>query len=466
MELSRRQFLLSPLALTRCDPTIDDDMAILIPRPLLNIVCIGDSITYGRGASIEGGATSWPGVLCTALGLTYGTTLKNFGIPSMGFEDAPDPDYMIKSGYTNVCVIFLGTNNINSNGQTAAQTRDGVLAYGAAREARGWRVVYCTLPFYVLGDAGEMVIMSQFATAMRAAVPAAQLVDLAADPVVGLTAPYPGSPPIFDAEGHFVDLGYARIASLFQPYCTAASGAANITASVKPTIDSHLKMMLRGDWADKPITSSQVNPRIANHVGATRDVGYVTASSNFASYVRASLNGQPIIRFPGNCFYTPFTLTWADLITVSAFTIEFVGKVTAVSATGANAYDNHGLIADGANKVGIFYKSNGGGGAQVQGLSFDGGFKQTAAQSVTLSAAHRLRLKLSGGTLSLSVNGAAPQTVASGNLPNLTGTFVLGENPLGAPFFSGDLAELRIYDNADGTRDTANDAYDLARYGV
>lgn len=83
------------------------------------IGCIGDSNTYGAGASIST-AYSWPVQLCKILGLDY--KVNNFGVSGTTLQSAPaDKPWLATTQYTrhkemntNISIIALGTNDSKS----------------------------------------------------------------------------------------------------------------------------------------------------------------------------------------------------------------------------------------------------------------------------------------------------------------------------------------------------------------
>lgn len=117
---------------------------------LLNVVCVGDSITYGFGVT-----TPWS----QSLSLTQSpSSVSNLGIPNQGIglalaaKTAGTINSMISMISTslaplfvptarNVVVIWGGSNDIVNGGGTPAQAYADAKTYAAAAKAFGFRVV-------------------------------------------------------------------------------------------------------------------------------------------------------------------------------------------------------------------------------------------------------------------------------------------------------------------------------------
>jgi lysophospholipase L1-like esterase len=444
------------LALSICNPGLSGGAST-------NIVAVGDSLTYGQGSTSPGGATAYPAILGDELGLT----VTNLGVPGLSSFDLPDPDYLLVAGAANRLLVMIGVNDIyGTPAETGAAVYARLAAYVADREASGWAVTVGTLTGNTLTAPAADTQADALNTLIRANFDS--VADVAADPDVGFSAS--GSATYFFDQLHFKDAGYQRIGEIFAAVEEPTASPGVVQPEFGVVRDAHLTAWIR-DWLIVSLaTVDGVNPEVDDRVYniATQDIAskYFSASGAFAKVRRTDANGYPALDLTDE-LYIANGRTWADFITESAFTIEVVAKVEAVTRTDATAYQDHGIVADNAAipGLGLFVKSNGGGGAQVQGYVYDGAIKQTAAQTIPLGSYCRVRMKLSGGTLSVSVNGAAAITVACGDVDALTAQPRIGRN-FNLYGFDGKLAEFRIYDNADTSREATNDAYDAARYGL
>lgn len=138
-------------------------VALNLASPLTcNVVCDGDSITEGTfgfdgsGAPAAGGiATPWTQSLAPTLDAQW--VVVNRGIVSVTLAtlvaDAAaniDPLLFASLSGHNVCVIWAGTNDLASHGDTVANVESNLQTYSAARRAAGWKVVI--VPMLSRGD--------------------------------------------------------------------------------------------------------------------------------------------------------------------------------------------------------------------------------------------------------------------------------------------------------------------------
>ena len=124
------------------------------PPVTAQVVCHGDSLTHGYGASSGLGTatgTTYPGVLAAKLGTAWRVTSLGTGGWPLGamIGEAPqkiDPlfDPHLKQ---NVLIIFGGTNDLGG-GHKSAQTAYGdLISYCRARHAaHPWRILVVTPP--------------------------------------------------------------------------------------------------------------------------------------------------------------------------------------------------------------------------------------------------------------------------------------------------------------------------------
>jgi len=460
------------LALSICNPGLSGSSQLP-----LNVVCVGDSLTHGTGSTDPGGTTSYPYHLATELGLTYGTDVHNIGVPGASTHFLPDPDYLIRDDSTNWLVIMIGVNDIYGISNTAANTFARLQAYVAARPAGWHRITVCTLTGNTIGTSGQddeaedldALIVSTFDS----------VADVAADPDVGFSAV--GGAPNFDGDGlHLESAGYAIVAGIIATEVPAlSSSAATIEPEYGVVRDANLTAWFR-DWLTLDNSNLTDVAPIYNIAEGSVLTNYVNGSGTFADLEAsdAVFNDRPSVVYPGDAFLQGVGLTWAELLSASAFTIELVATVHIASVSNSISYATDAFIGDNASTVpgmpglGIFTNDEGGGVTSVRAYCNDNnpvnfGIRETAPVNVTVDTPLRIRVRLYQGLLGISVNGAAFVTTPCNNVDVVfTATPRLGMNFSGTGVLNGKIADVRVYDNVDTARDAINDAYDTARYGL
>ena len=184
------------------------------------VVCDGNSLTYGQGAS-NPATTSYPAVLDGLTG--FGTaTIYNLGISAQETQDMIDDaaaqvDPLFNGSVKNILVAWEVGNDIYYNG-SVANSITRFWQYCDARRAAGFIVVVVNCPprdnSTPAGDNPTQynIKLSQANAALAAEYKshASALVDLAADSrFVGYNLTY------YDADKiHYTDAGYAAVAEL------------------------------------------------------------------------------------------------------------------------------------------------------------------------------------------------------------------------------------------------------------
>ena len=93
---------------------------------------------------------------------------------------------------------------------------------------------------------------------------------------------------------------------------------------------------------------------------------------------------------------------------------------------------------------------------KVEAFNDDGGADSVQSAAITLGAACVATWRHEGGTLYLSLNGAAEVSVASGNTQNLNGGPLAVFGPSGSGVYApGTLMELALFSAAPGSTDRA-----------
>ncbi len=460
--LSRRSFL-AGLPLAWCD----------VGRPLMKktsvlepfAVFVGDSLTFGTSSTNPGGSTSYPARYAAKTGLTYGVDAINFGIPSQGVFDFPDVRFLAEPGRKNRMFLQGGTNNVHAAGESGDDTFDQLQVY-YERMSEAFAITVNTIEGQgnvdPTGDAQALVLCNR----IRSEFPS--VCDIAANEHIGVGAPWT-APYCNDGDGvHLLDPGYDLKADLEVAVPEPSGGIISEQGADWGVVrDPNLQMWLRDFFAVSPtIVPNEVHGTAGDWFNlATLSTlsRYVSASGVWALRILNALNGWPAVRFSNELYLTSGE-DLADYITASEFTIELVGKVSSVSSSSANAYANHGILSDSNNNLSVTVRTGGGTGMQIQATVYDGSdFRSTAVQSIPNNTYFRARVELYGGNLYLSVNGAAPLSIATGNISDLTGALRFGK-AAGGNNFTGDLVDVRVYNNRSSSRNALNDTYDLARY--
>ncbi len=112
--------------------------------------------------------------------------------------------------------------------------------------------------------------------------------------------------------------------------------------------------------------------------------------------------------------------------------------------------------------MGLFFNASG-----VRGAIWDGAWNATANVAAATGAYHLAQMKWDGANLKVRVDSGAWDSVACGNIGNVTGTPLVGVNYTTA-FLDGRILDIITADTAlaDGTFDSlvdyVNDRYSLA----
>ncbi len=181
------------------------------------IICDGDSLTYGTGATH--GVNDYPTQMQALLGGTTAWRVNNQGTPSetlaqMEANAAATVDIQYETPRTeNICIIWGGTNDLVLVGVATTETR--LQTYCNSRRAAGWKVIAVTClprneanPFEANRQAYNTWIRAQ-GTGLYDA-----LVDIAADPRIG-DAGDNTDLTYYDADQtHLNNAGYAVVAAL------------------------------------------------------------------------------------------------------------------------------------------------------------------------------------------------------------------------------------------------------------
>jgi hypothetical protein len=154
---------------------------------------------------------------------------------------------------------------------------------------------------------------------------------------------------------------------------------------------------------------------------------YMRGSGTSVTYRAANLGGQhcidqssddPVNRFHISDQSSPWTAKAAStLLSTSALTLVFCGTISSSSTNAGIVYQNSCIFRDDGNFIGLHIKDSG---AVVSAHAYvwDGGVK-TVAVNLVRDTLCTISMRLSGGTLSIRVDGGAWTSVASGNVQSL-----------------------------------------------
>lgn len=458
--------LLLPVLLSLCDP-IDEDMGIIIRRQVPNIVCVGDSLTYGTGASVPGGSTSYPGQLATSLSLTYGFRVINLGVPSLGLAGLPDPDYLLDDYNLNWLIVHIGINDIYAAGSSAAAAFALLQTYVTARAAAGWNVIICTLTGNVAPGttAGEKVIAAAYDTLIKANY--TRYADLAANANIGNATS--GSVTYYDADGlHLNDTGYGVMSGIIQPVVGTGTTVRATKASSAGYALSGLTGYYR-DWVALSPSTAQpdISPIYSLAAGslATRTF---TASGTFPQWVQSAVNGRPALDFDAASthFMVSAGSTWASYVTTSAGSIRGVMKVNSIAQNNTtNRNLNDGIVGDASNNILIYMRNNS---SPTLGFwAWNGGtepYVEVAAPA--LGTWFEWEAVIESNKLKLAINGAAlTSSAGNANALDLSGQMRIGRNG-GTAYGDFTLAQLTMRQDAGNSQRSTYHASDVARYGL
>lgn len=115
-----------------------------------NLVFVGDSLTYGTGASNQA-TTSYPAQLQTMSSINNGLVINNQGVPgsnsatALANPTAVDNSYV--SGLVNIMVIAYGTNGVRGDDPSsgaAEGARLGLLIAHYLSVHPDWKIAVCT----------------------------------------------------------------------------------------------------------------------------------------------------------------------------------------------------------------------------------------------------------------------------------------------------------------------------------
>lgn len=459
-----------------------DDMAYLTPHRPINIVCVGDSITWGSQTASPGGATSYPYYLADDLAASrgffswaYDSRVRNVGVAGLGSEDLPDIDYLLSPGQANIAVVMIGVNDFYNASRTAAATVFArVSAWRTARAASGWRVIVLTCTGNTINDATGDALALAYDNLVRAS--GWEYVDIAADSIIGLG----GTGALISIDGvHLAAAGNARTASLVHTYLTTGfnlvAGNPIIATSYGPGRDSSLKAWYRDWWTISTVKTevyelhNLARPRSfdMNLSEADQDHG---APHVPPQRVLNAVNGQRAVRFPGDgvdlTAYYQSSAPMSSLVSAGSLLIHAVIKVSSIVASSSTPYVNDGIVCDSLSNIGLFIKSGG----TLIAYANDGSFSKHADASISTGTWVAVSMRVSSGNLYVRVGTQAawssPTALTGGVITDLTGALRVGNNPTLTHPFNGDMADLIIRNAYDADVDAADGAYLRARYGV
>lgn len=161
-----------------------DDFKVYSCAGVTTLVCEGDSLTLGTGAT---NGLSYPSQLWTLRGGVMSDAPFNFGVSGQTIATSVTNVAKVDNLYNaanakNVAILWSGINDV-ANGVAAATVYNNIASWCTGRKALGFKVVVCTLPACgTLTGAQETVRQTVNASIVsNAATIANGLADLAAN---------------------------------------------------------------------------------------------------------------------------------------------------------------------------------------------------------------------------------------------------------------------------------------------
>lgn len=152
-------------------------------------------------------------------------------------------------------------------------------------------------------------------------------------------------------------------------------------------------------------------------------------------------------------------------LSASAWWVGLLVRADTAAATAAGEfYEDAAIITEANGGWGVAFTTSG-----VRAGNYDGAFKKTGWVALGTATWAWVEAWLSGGVLSISVDGGTPATVSAGNLTSLAARPMrLGANFDYSKFFDGQLAELMVMDSVPSAdqRERIRNSYLCHRYGL
>jgi lysophospholipase L1-like esterase len=219
----------------------------------INIVCEGDSLTNGLGATFnqnyarQMSSTLRSPLITTA---TSGATITNLTTRKNRVDNN------IKAGKTNILVVWAGTNDMYNEGVSETNAYNSLVAYAQARKTAGFDKVYVLTCI-----ARVSTIKSTFNSLIVANTTDFDgVIDVAKDPRFQVkTAPFNTVDFTYynDDRIHLSNAGYRAVSSMVDPY---------ISSSIS-TFDNSLPTEVRLEKVESNLKSF-----ISNFIGAGKDI--------------------------------------------------------------------------------------------------------------------------------------------------------------------------------------------------
>jgi lysophospholipase L1-like esterase len=209
---------------------------------IYNLVCDGNSVTAGTGAS-NADNTSWPPVCMNALITSQAShpnafwSLKSVAVsgqttPQRTAAFATSVQPLFNQDYAhNIVSFFEVRNDVNFNAVTLEQAITNVQAYVTQARANGWEVLLITPTPTSQTTNGQNTIINNFNAWLRlhpewSDIP---IVDTAAHASLS----NPANLTFFNADGlHLTDAGYAVIADLVEDRLATIGPASTVDAQL------------------------------------------------------------------------------------------------------------------------------------------------------------------------------------------------------------------------------------------
>lgn len=457
--------------------TVADECVVVTPliaAPVPQVVCVGDSITYGQNSGDDGNTTSYPYALAQSLGYAYDLVVHNMGVTGLGTADLPDVDYLLRPYGPNHLILEIGVNDLSHTADSAATIYARRQAYATARQAAGWTVTDCTVTVIGTADAGINARRTAYNTLIRSG--SSRLVDLAANAHIGDGATTPSTWVTSDLV-HLTATGNALAASIIFTFLNANLTAPPISRTVAMGLErsTTLTAWFR-DW-------NSIVPQLRS-VDAMHSLSNARAFQNYLTQnddgdvsphvppnkVDAAMNGYPIVRMPGDgidtlAYFSSLATTLSQVIGASSWLVHFVVNITSIDTNQASPYFNACLVSDVGAQWGVALTNNVG---TLSATAFvnDGAVKSVSVP-VTTGGAQVISFRATGGKIGIRIGttGSWAENTA-GAVADLTNHIRMGVGTIIIHTLHGDVAEHAYRNTYVAYEDVADCAYFRARYGV
>lgn len=200
---------------------------------------------------------------------------------------------------------------------------------------------------------------------------------------------------------------------------------------------------LVGHWVADDLAAGNVSSWTSRVGSAVATV----ASSDPATLI-SQLKGHSVVQFDGNDALT-VSAAQNPLAGASDFAVAAVIRSSAAGAAGSNWFQNSGIVdmdlAGNATDWGLAIDDAGRIAAGLGGAAGNNATLYSPATGLNDGKAHIVVYSRTGSTLTLHIDGTVVGTLQGSAAERAAGALALGRLQSGGNFYTGDLAELRLY---------------------